>query len=207
MTAIVFPQEVVVDYVQRLLYVAGASERDTSTLTRQAAALMRGDTHGRVMGVLRKYANRHEQFGADEVRQIVADMETFVDPKIVEQNRRLKEGKEERAKAWLEEKEAEEQASWEPGGQRFNKALGQMKADAHTLIFAAKIIEDSDDPRLVGILREYCDNEERSRLFSRVQKVLESLAPPKPSAPPAKRCSRRRPNGRDDKIVRLFNDT
>ncbi len=79
-----------------------------------------------------------------------------------------------------------------------------MEADAHALIFAAKTIEDSDDGHLVGALRGYCEDEERSQLFSRLVEALKP--PPEVSAPPAKRCSRRRPNGRNDKVVRLFND-
>lgn len=92
MAAVVFPQEAVVEYVKRLLVITGEATRDTSTLTRQAASLMGDGKHGRVMGTLRKYANEREQFGADEVRQIVADMETFMDPKIVEHKKRLKLG-------------------------------------------------------------------------------------------------------------------
>ncbi len=207
MAAVVFPQEAVVQYVNDLLQIAGLAMRDVATLGRHAASLMGKPNHGRVLGFLRRYANDRKQFGADQIREIVADMEAYMDPKIVEQNRRIEARREAREEERRERDEAAEKASWEPGGQSFRQALGQMKADAHTLIFAAKIIEDSDDQRLVGVLREYCDDEERSRVFARVQEVLKSLATPKTSPPPAKRCSRRRPNGQDDKIVRLFNDT
>ena len=202
--AVVFPQEAVVQYVNDLLRIAGLAMRDGSTLTRHAASLMGKPNHGRVMGQLRSYANEREQFGADEVREIVADMGTFVDPKIVEHKKRIEAGREARAEEQREKDEAAEKVSWEPGGRSFSQALGQMEADAHTLIFAAKTIEDSDDERLVGALREYCEDEERSRLFSRLSEALKP--PPKVSPPPPKRCSRRRANGRDDKVVRLFND-
>ena len=205
MAAVVFPQETVIQYAKTLLQIAGEATRDVSTLTRQAATLMGDGPHGRVMGILRKYANEHEQFGADEVRELVADMETFLDPKIVEHKKRIEAGREARAEERRQKEEAEEKASWEPGGRSFSQALSRMEADAHTLIFAAKTIEDSDDGRLIGALRGYCEDEERSRLFSRLVEALKP--PPKVSPPPAKRCSRRRPNGRDDKVVRLFNDT
>ena len=203
--AVVFPQEAVVQYVEDLLRIAGLAIRDGATLTRQASSLMGKPNHGRVMGQLRSYANEREQFGADEVREIVADMETFVDPKIVEHKKKIEAGRAARAEERRERDEAVEKTSWEPGGQSFRQALRQMEADAHTLIFAAKTIEDSDDGRLVGALRGYCEDEERSRLFLR---LVEALKPPSKVSPPsAKRCSRRRPNGQDDKIVRLFNDT
>ena len=205
MAAVVFPQEAVVQYVKTLFQIAGEATRNISTLTRQAATLMGDGPHGRVMGTLRKYANEREQFGADEVRKIVADMETFLDPKIVEHKKRIEAGREARVEERRERDETAEKASWEPGGQSFRQALGRMEADAHTLIFAAKTIEDSDDERLVGALRGYCEDEERSRLFSRLSEALKP--PPKVSPPPPKRCSRRRANGRDDKVVRLFNDT
>ena len=204
MAAVVFPQEAVVQYVNDLLQIAGLAIRDGATLTRHAASLMSKPNHGRVMGHLRRYAAEYEQFGADEVREIVADMETFLDPKIVEDKKRIEAGREARVEERRERDEAAEKASWEPGGQSFRQALGQMEADAHTLIFAAKTIEDSDDQRLIGALRGYCEDEERSRLFSRLVEALKP--PPKVSAPPPKRCSRRRVNRPGDKIVRLFND-
>ena len=204
MTAVVFPQEAVVEYAKTLLQIAGEATRDVSTLTRQAATLMGDGPHGRVMGILRKYANEREQFGADEVREIVADMETFLDPKIVEHKKRIEAGREARAEERRQKEEAEEKSAWEPGGRSFSQALSRMEADAHTLIFAAKTIEDSDDERLIGALRGYCEDEERSRLFSRLVEALKP--PPKVSAPPPKRCSRRRVNRPGDKIVRLFND-
>ena len=205
MAAVVFTQEAVVQYVNDLTRIAGRAMRDGSTLTRQAASLMGKPHHGRVMGHLRTYANEREQFGADEVREIVADMETFVDPKIVEQNKQVKAMAEARAEERREKDEAEEKASWEPGGRSFRQALGRMEGDAHALIFAAKTIEDSDDGRLIGALRGYCEDEERCRLFSRLAEALKP--PPKISPPPPKRCSRRRRlNGQGDKIVRLFND-
>ena len=204
MAAVVFPQEAGVQYATALIQIAEEATRDISTLTRQAATLMGDGPHGRVMGILRKYANEREQFGADEVRELVADMETFLDPKIVEQNKQVRAMAEARAEERREKDDAEEKAAWEAGGRSFRQALGQMEADAHTLIFAAKTIEDSDDQRLIGALRGYCEDEERSRLFARLVEALKP--PPKVSPPPAKRCSRRRPNGRDDKVVRLFND-
>ncbi len=205
MAALVFPQEDGVQYATTLMQIAEEATRDISTLTRQAATLMGEGPHGRVMAFLRKYANERERFRADEVREIVADMETFVDPKIVEHKKKIEAGRVAAAEERRERDEAAEKASWEPGGQSFSQALGQMEADAHTLIFAAKTIEDSDDKRLIGALRGYCEDEERSRLFSRLAEALKP--PPKVSPPPAKRCSRRRLSGRDDKVVRLFNDT
>ena len=185
--------------------IAAAATRDGMTLARQASVLLSSERHGRARGILKKYVGEYGQYAADEVREIVADMEAFVDPKIVEQNKRIQAERDARAEARREKEEAEEKAAWEPGGRNFSKALGQMEADAHTLIFAAKTIEDSDDQRLIGVLRGYCEDEARSRLFARLAEALKP--PPKVSPPPAKRCSRKRPNGQDDKVVRLFNDT
>ena len=205
MAAVVFPQEAGVQYATALIQIAEEATRDISTLTRQAATLMGEGPHGRVMAFLKKYANERERFRADEIRELVADMETFLDPKIVEHKKRIEAGREAREEEQRARDEAAEKASWEHGGQSFRQALGQMEADAHTLIFAAKTIEDSDDGRLIGALRGYCEDEERSRLFSRLVEALKP--PPKVSPPPPKRCSRRRRlNGQGDKIVRLFND-
>ncbi len=205
MTRVVFPQEAVTQYVSALLQVVGLAMRDVATLNRQASSLTSKSHHGRVLGYLITYANDGKQFGADQVREIVADMETFVDPKIVKHKKLIEAGREARAEERRERDEATEKASWEPGGQSFRQALGQMKADAHTLIFAAKTIEDGDDPRLIGALRGYCEDEERGRFFARLSDNLKP--PPKVLPAPAKRCSRRRANSRDDKVVRLFNNT
>jgi hypothetical protein len=74
-----------------------------------------------------------------------------------------------------------------------------MKADAHALITAAKTIGDSDDERLVGVLRDYCESEERGRLFDRLS---DSLNPPPEASPAApKRRSRKRPRARGGNVV------
>ena len=90
MARVVFPQEAVVQYVNDLLQIGGLAIRDGATLTRHASSLMSKPNHGVVLGQLRTYANEREQFGADKVREIVADMETFMDPKIVEHKKRSK---------------------------------------------------------------------------------------------------------------------
>ena len=205
MAAVVFPQEAIVEYVRRLLCIVGQATRDTSTLTRQAASLMGGGMHGRVMGSLRKYANEREQLGADEVREIVADMETFLDPKIVEHKKRIEAGREARAEERREKEEAEEKAAWERGGSSFNHAVGQLRADAHSLIYIAKAIEDNGDERVIQAMSDWVYSTERDRLFSGLNEALKP--PPEVSPTPAKRCSRRRTSGQDDKVVRLFNDT
>ena len=197
--ALVFPQEAGVQYATTLMQIAEGATRDISTLTRQAATLMGEGPHGRVMAFLRKYANERERFRADEIREIVADMEAYVDPKIVEQNKRIQAGREARAEERREREEAVEKASWEPGGGSFRKALAQMKADAHTLIFAAKTIEDSDDQRLIGVLRGYCEDEERRTVFSRLREALKP--PPEASPAPSKRRSRARPRTQGGNVV------
>ncbi len=80
MTAMVFPQRAVVTYVKALFSIAGEAtrdaailNRDAATLTRQAVKLIAGSRHGRTMGVLRKYVTETNQFGADQVREIIAD--------------------------------------------------------------------------------------------------------------------------------------
>ena len=89
MTAIVFPQEAVVEYVKRLLVIVGDGTRDTSTLARQATKLIDGGTHGHVLATLRKYAEDRQQPEGDEIRQIVADMETFLDSKVVKHKKMI----------------------------------------------------------------------------------------------------------------------
>ncbi len=205
MAAVVFPQEAIVEYVRRLLVIVGEATRDTSTLTRQAASLMGDGKHGRVMGTLRKYANERKQFGADEVRLIVADMETFMDPKIVAQKKDTEARIAARAKERREKDAEEHKASWERGGHNFNHAVGELRGDAHALIYMAKVIEDSGNEPVIDAMSDWVYSAERKRLFAGLK---EARKPPHlPPAVPAKRCSRRRPNGKDDKVVRLFNDT
>ncbi len=203
MARVVFPQEAVVQYVNDLLQIAGLAIRDGATLTRHASSLMSKPNHGRVMGCLRQYANEREQFGANEVREIVAEMDTFRDPKIVEQKKKIEANREVREEERRERDEAAEKASWEPGGRSFNQARDQMVADAHALIFAAKTIEDSDNQRLAGVLRAYYESKERSYLFARLSDSLKPPSPPEVSPPPAKRRSRRKLHGQGDKVVYL----
>ena len=199
MAAIVFPQEAVVEYVKQLLSVAGETARDSSTLTRQAAALMNERTHGRVMGTLRRYANERQQSGGDEIREIVADMETFLDPKIVEHKKKIEAGRAARAEERHEKEEAEEKAAWEPGGSSFNHAVGELRADAQALIYMAKVIEDSGNERAADAMSDWVYSEERGRLFAGLK---EALKPP-PEAPPApsKRRSRARPRAGGGNVV------
>ncbi len=199
MTAVVFPQRAVVTYVNALFGIAGEAARDASTLTRQATKLMDGGTHGRVMGVLRKYVTETNQFGADQVREIIADMERFVDPKIAQQNKDIKYRREVRAEEQREKEDAEERAAWETGGSHWTAARDQMMADAHALIFAAKTIGDGDGERLTRALREYCESEERDNLFDR---LAENLKPPPEVKPaPSKRRSRARPRAQGSSVV------
>ncbi len=206
MTAVVFPQRAVVTYVKALFDIAGEATRDAATLTRDASTLTRqafklvdGSRHGRVMGVLRKYVTETNQFGADQVREIIADMERFVDPKIAQQNKDIKYRREERAEERREKEEAKERAAWEPGGVHWTAARDQMMADAHALIFAAKTIGDGDGERLTRALREYCESEERDNLFDR---LAENLKPPPEVKPaPSKRRSRARPRAQGGNVV------
>lgn len=98
-----------------------------------------------------------------------------------------------RAEARRQKEEAEERAAWKPGGEYWTEARDQMVADAHALIFAAKVIGDSDEERLIRAMREYCESEERGRLFDR---LADNLKPPPEVAPvPSKRRSRTKPRG------------
>ncbi len=199
MTAVVFPRHAVVTYVNALFGIAGEAARDASTLTRQATKLMDGGTHGRVMGILRKYVTETNQFGADQVREIIADMERFVDPKIAQQNKDIKYRRKVREEERREKEEAEETAAWETGGRHWTAARDQMMADAHALIFAAKTIGDGDGERLTRALREYCESEERDNLFDR---LTENLKPaPEVTPAPPKRRSRARPRAQGSSVV------
>ncbi len=205
MAAVVFPQETVVDYVTQLLHVAGDTARDASTLNRQAAKLIEGGTHGRVLGALRRYAKDHQQSDASEVQKVVDDMETFLDPQIVKQRKEAVARRAEREKEKREKDKEEHIASWERDGHNFNAAIREMRADANALIYMAKVIEDSGSEPVIDAMSDWVYSAERKRLFAGLK---EALKPP-PLAPPvpAKRCSRRRRGSRDDKVVRLFNDT
>ncbi len=206
MTAVVFPQRAVVTYVKALFDIAGEAtrdaailNRDAATLTRQAVKLIGGSRHGRTMGVLRKYVTETNQFGADQVREIIADMERFVDPKIAQQNKDIKYRQAEREEERREKEEAAEEAAWENGGAHWTAARDQMMADAHALIFAAKTIGDSDDKRLIRAMREYCESEERDNLFDRLAENLKP--PPKASPAPSKRRRRTGPHAHDSNVV------
>ena len=206
MTAVVFPQRAVVVYVKALFDIAGEAtrdaltlNRDAATLTRQAFKLVDGDRHGRVMGVLRKYVTETNQFGADKVKEIVAEMERFVDPKIAQQNKDIKYRREARKEERREREEAEERGAWETGGKHWTAARDQMMADAHALIYAAKTIGDGDGERLARALREYSESEERDKLFER---LADNLKPPPEVKPaPSKRRSRARPRAQDGNVV------
>ncbi len=206
MTAVVFPQRAVVTYVKALFDIAGQATRDATTLTRDASTLTRqafklvdGGRHGRVMGVLRKYVTETNQFGADQVKEIIADMERFVDPKIAQQNKDIRYRRMVREEKQREKEATEEKAAWEPGGVHWTEARDQMMADAHALIFAAKLIGDGSDERLTRALREYYESDERDNLFDR---LAENLKPPPEVKPaPSKRRSRARPRAQGSSVV------
>ena len=205
MAAVVFPQEAVVEYVKQILSVAGDTARDASTLTRQARLLMGEGQDGRVLGVLRRYARDRQQSGANEVQKIVDDMGTFLDSKIVEQKKQAEARVAAREKEKREKDAEEHKASWERGGHNFNSAVAHLRADAHNLIYIAKAIEDGSEESVIDAMSDWVYSTERKHLFAALK---EALKPPPEVAPsPAKRCSRRRANGKDDKVVRLFNDT
>ena len=178
-------------------------------MTRQATSLMVKPHHGRVLGNLRRYANERKQFGGDEVREIVADMETFLDPKIAEQKKEERDRVAAREKEKDEKEKDEHKASWERGGHNFNAAIREMRDDANALIYMAKVIEDSGNEPVIDAMSDWVYSAERKRLFAGLKEALKPppLAPPLAPAGAAKRCSRRRRGGRDDKVVRLFNDT
>ena len=80
-----------------------------------------------------------------------------------------------------------------------------MRADAHSLIYIAKAIEDGGEESVIDAMSDWVYSTERERLFAG---LLEALKPPPEVSPsPARRCSRKRTNGKDNKVVRLFNDT
>ena len=174
MAAVVFPQEAVAEYVKRLLGIAGDTARDASTLARQARLLMGEGQHGRVMGVLRRYARDRQQSGANETRKIVDDMETFLDSKIVEQKKENEARIAERAKERREKDEKELEASWERGGDNFNHAVGELRADAHALIYMAKVIEDSGNDRVITAMSNWIYSAERGRLFAGLKEALDA---------------------------------
>ena len=206
MAAVVFPQEAIVRYVKDLLRIAGLAtrdaatlNRDAATLTRQAAKLIDGSRHGRVMGVLRKYVTETNQFGADKVKEIIADMERFVDPKIAQQNKDIRYRRMVREEEQRERESAEEKAAWEPGGASFNHAVGELRADAQALIYMAKVIEDSATGSAADAMSDWVYSEERGRLFAGLNEALKP--PPEVKPAPSKRRSRARPRAQDGNVV------
>ncbi len=206
MTAVVFPQRAAVTYVKALFDIAGEATRDAATLTRDASTLTRqafklvdGSRHGHVMGVLRKYVTETNQFGADQVKEIIADMERFVDPKIAQQNKDTQSRRKVREKERREKDAEEDKVSWEPGGHNFNHAVGELRADAQALIYMAKVIEDSGTECAADAMSDWLYSEERGRLFAGLK---EALKPP-PEVPPAppKRRSRARPRAQSGNVV------
>ncbi len=206
MTAVVFPQRAAVTYVKSLFDIAGEATRDAatltrdaSTLTRQAVKLIAGSRHGRTMGVLRKYVTETNQYGADQVKEIIANMERFVDPKIAQQNKDIKYRRAARAEERREKEEAAEKASWEPGGNSFNHAVGELRTDAHALIYMAKVIEDSGNERAIDAMSDWVYSEERGRLFAGLKEALKP--PPEVSPAPRKRRGRAGPHVQGGNVV------
>jgi len=74
-----------------------------------------------------------------------------------------------------------------------------MMADAHALIYAAKLTGDSNDERLVRAMREYCESEDRSRLFTQPSDNLKP--PPKAQPVPSKRRRRTGPHVHDGNVI------
>ena len=206
MTAVVFPQRAVVVYVKALFDIAGEAtrgaltlNRDAATLTRQAFKLVDGDRHGRVMGVLRKYVTETNQFGAGQVKEIIADMERFVDPKIAQQNKDIKYRREVREEEQREKETEKNKASWEPGGHNFNHAVGELRADAQNLIYMAKVIEDSGTECAADAMSDWIFSKERRRLFAGLK---EALKPPPEAAPtPRKRRARTRSRAQVGNVI------
>ena len=198
MAAVVFPQEAVVQYVDDLLKIAGLAMRDGGTLTRHASSLMSKPNHGRVMGHLRRY-EKDEQFGAEEIRRIVADMETFQDPKTVEHKKKIEAGRAAREVERRAREEATDKAAWERGGDNFNHAVGELRADAQALIYMAKVIEDGGIECAADAMSDWVYSEERGRLFAGLKEALKP--PPEVKPAPSKRCSRARPRAQDGNVV------
>ncbi len=206
MTAAVFPQRAVVTYVNALFGIAGEAtrdaatlNRDAATLTRQAVKLIDGSRHGRAMGVLRKYVTETNQYGANQVKEIIADMERFVDPKIAQQNKDTQYRRMVREEERREKEEAEEKAAWEPGGDSFNHAVGELRADAQALIYMAKVIEDSGTECAADAMSDWLYSEERGRLFAGLKEALKP--PPECPPSPAKRRSRKMTHVRGGNVV------
>ncbi len=126
-------------------------------------------------------------------------MEAFVDTDDLKRKKRAQAKTDEEREEWRERQEAEERAAWEPGGEHWTEARDQMMADAHALIFAAKIIGDGNDERLVRALREYCESEERNHLFDRLSDNLKP--PPKASPTPSKRRRQTGPHAHSGNVV------
>ena len=206
MTAVVFPQRAVVVYVKALFDIAGEAtrdaltlNRDAATLTRQAFKLVDGGRHGRVMGVLRKYVTETNQFGADKVKEIIAEMEHFVDPKIAQQNKDIKYRREVREEKQREKEAEENKASWEPGGHNFNHAVGELRTDAQNLICMAKVIEDSGIGCAADAMSDWIFSKERERLFAGLKEALKP--PPEAQPAPSKRRRRTRPHVHDGNVI------
>ena len=80
MTAIALPPEVATECAVELSLIVAKLHRDAATLTRTASALLTGRQHGRPLGILKRYARENEQYGADEVEEVIATIEAAMDP-------------------------------------------------------------------------------------------------------------------------------
>ena len=82
MTVLTIPPEVAAECSKKLFALAATANRDSMTLVKQAMALAKNEEPARPLSTLKKYVRMYDQYGSDEVRQIIATIESAADPEI-----------------------------------------------------------------------------------------------------------------------------
>ncbi len=160
MSAQILPLEVAVNCAEQLMEIAAAATRDGMTLARQASVLLSSERHGQAKGILKKYVGEYGQYAADEVKQIIAEMEAHLDPQSIRQAARVQA----KSKAYTLERarDARErnEKAWLPGGKSWEYAIENAMRDSKTLSFTAGLMRDGTaNKHLVNAVRAFYESE------------------------------------------------
>ncbi len=82
MTVLTIPPEVASECAKKLFTLAATANRDSMTLVKQAMALAKNEEPARPLAILKKYVGMYDQYGSDEVREVIASIEAAADPEI-----------------------------------------------------------------------------------------------------------------------------
>ena len=82
MTVLTIPPEVAAECAKKLFSLAATANRDSMTLVKQAMALAKNDEPARPLSTLKKYVRMYNQYGSDEVSEVITSIEAAADPDI-----------------------------------------------------------------------------------------------------------------------------